>query len=107
MGLQNEKILKHIEVPTMKQIAVRILLFLEKVALKPGGRLTLEVLRSNATVNQWIHSKRAKRDLRGNLTFVQKGPNAIYEAILRPCTRSHWIILGSQRVECRCVENVQ
>jgi len=40
-------ILKHLELPTMKQIlTVRILRFLERVALMPGGRLTREVLRS-------------------------------------------------------------
>jgi hypothetical protein len=40
-------ILKHLEPPTKKQIiTVRILRFLGKVALMPGGRLTREILRS-------------------------------------------------------------
>jgi hypothetical protein len=44
-----EAILKHLELPTMEQIiTVRILRFLEKAALIPGGRLTQEVLRSQA-----------------------------------------------------------
>jgi hypothetical protein len=42
-------ILHDLEIPTMEQIIkVRILLFLETVAHMPGGRLTLEVLRSHA-----------------------------------------------------------
>jgi hypothetical protein len=42
-------ILKHLELPTIEQIiTVWILRFLEKVTLMPEGRLTREVLRSQA-----------------------------------------------------------
>jgi hypothetical protein len=67
-------ILKPLELPTMDQIiTVRILRFLEKVALMPRSTYSRGLLRSHAKPTQ----TRVKRDA--------------YEAVVRPCTKSRWL----------------
>jgi hypothetical protein len=62
-------ILKHLELPKMEQIiTVRILRFLEKVALIPGGRLTREVLRSQA--KPVAQSKRGAKEMSSRQSYV-------------------------------------
>jgi hypothetical protein len=64
-------IFKHLKLPTMEQIiTVRILRFLEKVTLIPGGRLVREILHSQA--KPWVNlNEGQKRCLRGSRPAVQ------------------------------------
>jgi hypothetical protein len=70
LGFNRKAILERLELPTMMMeqiITVRILRFLEKVALIPGGRLTQEVLRVHK-LNPWINPNEGKGCLRGSHT---------------------------------------